>query len=139
MALSREKLIDGEECAIVFSKFSRDDIMEHLENSTNESKLYLMFVVQRDMDSVPSQQRRKDREKENRQVEQAPVAATPIATNNAVVEQEEENDDDYDPALSMTLSKLSGDGSSNGTSDNGGDVKTSPEALLADLMKNLAG
>ena len=138
LALSRERMIDGEESAIVMSKFPADEIMEHLEESKSESKLYILFVVQRDMDNFkpipilpkktkiiptisepPMRLVNGDGESENGNMKEKRKEDVKVAV---------EDDDDYDPALSVTLSKLTD--SSN--------TQNAPDMALASLMKNLS-
>jgi hypothetical protein len=150
LALSREKVIDSEESAIVFGKFPPDIIIEHLQNDDkNDLKLYLLFVVQREV-LVNLKSNNKPKSKDNKNMQNIrPVDQKNIERNYADQpkveqkngneeqkgenegEQGDEGDEDYDPALSMTLNKLT---ESNATKNNN---STTPELVLADLMQNL--
>ncbi|ODQ46546.1 hypothetical protein PICMEDRAFT_77588 [Pichia membranifaciens NRRL Y-2026] len=150
LALSRERMIDGEESAIVLSKFPADEIMEHLEESKSESKLYILSVVQRDMDNFKPIRIPPKTMKTNPTIFNPPVRSENDHgesengrenKNENKNQKEDENekmkedlkvavegDDDYDPALSVTLSKLTG----------GSNTQSAPDLALASLMKNLS-
>lgn len=133
LALSREMMIDGEESAIILNKFPSDEIMEHLEESQSESKLYIVFVVQRDMDKVkPIRIPPKKAEVSSGMLDQTKRSENENEERRKVITAEEKigggGDEDYDPALSVTLSKLTASSSS----------QSAPDQALASLMKNLS-
>lgn len=153
LSLSREKMIDADEFSIILNKFNRDEIFQNLDleideydngneiNKFNDLKMYLVFVVQRDMDDVVSSNKRlntKKREDKNKSYKEKVVESrTTISStgnnNNSIPLPAP--DDDYDPALSITLSKLTN--SSNQQEDSSNDNKQSPDMLLEGLLKNI--
>lgn len=151
LSLSREKMIDADEFSIILNKFNRDEIFQNLDleideydngneiNKFNDLKMYLVFVVQRDMDDVVSSNKRlttKKREDKNKSYKEKVVesSTTISSTGNNSIPLPAPNDD-YDPALSITLSKLTN--SSNQQEDSNNDNKQSPDMLLEGLLKNI--
>lgn len=115
LSFLREKMIDNEEASIIMGKFNLDEIFEHLQNSDENCKIYVVFVVQRNIDSTRDP------------IPEGSTAKTDTV-NPTVNETGGLEKDDYDPAISMTLSKLSSDSSGN---------SSTPDFALANLMQNL--
>lgn len=129
LALSREKIVDGEEGSLIMQSFPSDEIMDHLDESLADSKLYIIFVVQKNIDSIKpldlSRYQQTKKEKNNHQQIKENELVSKNGRKGAI-------DDDYDPALSVTLSKLTGGGNNEGGQNVG-----APDLALANLMKNL--
>lgn len=120
MVLSREQIMEGKDGALTLNNFQNDVLADHLDENTREMKLYLVFVAQKNMDKISLQPA-------------APAKTVPtVEVNNSNSNsndnnnnKENEDDDDYNPALSVTLSKLSGE------------PQQSADSVLENIMKNL--
>lgn len=114
LCYSRSKMIDGEESPSLISKFSTDMYEHLLDDESSDCKMYILFVVQRDVDRlkplVSQQALQKEAPKDDAKAE---------------------NDDDYDPTIS-TISKPN-----NTELPNDSNQTPDINPLLADLVKNL--